>query len=166
MAHANERRWARFLLPGAVIGELVLALWRMAVVGLMAIGASGGVAWLMGLVFGRSFVAGDPPGVTYGAARCAELLEYAPGARTCEQAATIHHFGEVVAYRLAAGVLGVIALVVYAWIRRRITRSPGSLPGGLVPAIGFSMFGVAGVGLVALSVDPVLMARAKGRART
>src|SRR5579884_3322900 len=83
--------------------ELVRVLAWLGAVAACAIGVSGGIAWLAGRLLGKAFVAGDPAGVTYTAARCRELFEYAPRARTCEQAAISHHFGEIVSGRLAVG---------------------------------------------------------------
>jgi hypothetical protein len=82
-------------------------------VGLVAIGASGLVAELLGRLFGAGFVAGDLPGVTYTGQRCAQYLEYFPNAGGCEQAATLHHWGEVVEYRVAVGVVGAFVLGAY-----------------------------------------------------
>jgi hypothetical protein len=42
--------------------------------------------------------------MTYTSQRCAEFLEYFPNAGGCEQAAALHHWGEVVEYRVAVGV--------------------------------------------------------------
>ena len=90
MAVGRSKAW---LAPhGAVIVEAGVALAPVAIVGMIAIGASGLIAWAMGGIFGRTFVSGDLPGVTYTPARCADLFEYAPGAHTCAEAATFHHF--------------------------------------------------------------------------
>ena len=59
----------------------------------------------MGRAYGRPFVSGDRPGVSYTHARCADYLEYEPRAATCERATTLHHFGETVGYRIDAGAL-------------------------------------------------------------
>lgn len=131
------------------------ALWRdllraailLGGIGLTAIGVSGGVAALFGRVFGEDFVAGDPPGVTYTQSRCAEYLEYAPGAGSCAQAATTHHFGEVVEYRVAAGVLGLVALVVW-WLLRRRARGRDVLPEAFAATVATALFGVAAAGLL------------------
>src|SRR5947207_3205365 len=84
-----------------------------AAVGLIAVGVSGLLAAVFGAALGRDFVAGDRPGVTSTSARCADLREYAPGANTCRDAATIHHYGEIVDYRIAAGLLGLGLLCAY-----------------------------------------------------
>ena len=62
----DMRGW---LLPRSVIVELGFAFTRLAFAGLIAIGISGVIAGIFGSAFGRSFVAGDPPGVTYTATR-------------------------------------------------------------------------------------------------
>ncbi len=71
--------------------SLGLGLSRLAGVGLVAIGISGAVSLAAGAAFGKDFVSGDPPGVTYTAERCAELIGYYPEG-TCRTAATAHHF--------------------------------------------------------------------------
>lgn len=109
------------------------------IVGLLAIGTSGLIAAAFGSIYGRPFVAGDPPGVTYTDARCTDLSEYAPGASTCEEAATWHHYGEIVQYRVAAGLLGLVVLGVYALLRRRIRGEPGVLPPGFEATVGVAM---------------------------
>jgi hypothetical protein len=150
-AGAEGRPW---LLPKPTMVALALSLARLVVIGLVAIGASGAVAAGLGALFGRSFVAGDLPGVTYTRERCADFLEYEPGAPTCEQAAAAHHFGEVVTYRLAAGVLGVLLFLPYLWVRRRFREIDQSgLPRGFEATVGVSIFGIAAAGLLASSLD-------------
>lgn len=133
------------LLPPSLVLHLVLALGLLAGAGFVGIGASGLVAAGMGATFGERFVSGDIAGVTYTPARCADYMEYEPQAPTCEAAATAHHFGEVVDYRLAAGVLGLLALGGYALIRRRYPRLAGvrMLPDAFSATVGAALFGVA-----------------------
>jgi hypothetical protein len=132
-----------------LIHHLGISLLGLAGVGLVAIGLNGLVALAMGLAFGKSFVAGDPPGVTYTAERCAEFQEYYKG--DCKTAATAHHFDEVVSYRLAAGVLGILACGAYVLLRRCWPRS--RLPRILIPTIGASIFGVAALLLTLLGLQ-------------
>ncbi len=130
------------------------ALWlpihRLVIVGFLAIAASGVVAWAMDIAFGDAFVAGDAPGVTYTADRCAELFEYAPGARTCEGAAAMHHAGEVIQYRIATLALALVAWLGYITIRRAGHRSPAP---ALEATMGATAFGLAGVVLLALAAN-------------
>jgi hypothetical protein len=95
----------------------------------------------MGARYGRRFVSGDQPGVTYSKARCADYFEYEPGARTCEQAATWHHYGEVVQYRTAAGILGLFGLAGYLFYRRRRTMPPS--PPAFSPIVAAAAFTLA-----------------------
>jgi hypothetical protein len=135
---------------GTVVGTpgMVAALVRLAIAGLLAIGVSSAVAAAMGAAYGRSFVSGDPPGVTYSKARCADYFEYEPGSRTCERAATLHHYGETVEYRAAAGILGLILIVAYLVARPRLDSREGPAP-GVTALVATLAFGVAAVGLFA-----------------
>jgi hypothetical protein len=150
-----------WLLPRATLADLSLTLGRLAIAGFLAIGVSGVVAAGMGATFGESFVAGDPPGLTYTTDRCADFFEYAPTARSCEEAATTHHFGEVVDYRLAAGVLGLLGLIPYAWLRRRLRGNP-SLPPGFEATVGTTLYGAAAVFLLASSVNGFVLGETAG----
>ena len=123
---------------------------------------SGIVAAIFGSAFGRSFVAGDPPGVTYTATRCADFLGYSPGAKTCEQAATWHHYGEVVQYRLAAGLLGLLLLAVYLLARRKLRGDPTALPWGFEATIGTAMYGAAALYLLATSANAAVLHETAG----
>jgi hypothetical protein len=142
-----HRSW---LPPAPVRRQLLAAAARLTATGLLAIGVSGILAFGMGLAFGKSFVTGDPPDITYTKARCADYFEYEPTARTCEQAATLHHFGEVVQYRIAAGVLGLFVLGPYLWARRRWAwvSQRWTLPAGFEATVGAALFGLAALVLL------------------
>jgi hypothetical protein len=130
---------------GAVVADLVRAAWLLAAIGLIAIGISGVSSMAMRAAFGSSFVAGDPAGVTYTPARCADYSEYHPESRSCEAAASAHHADEVQLYRIAVGFVGALALVMWLWkIRRPLSR----LPVELTPAIGATVFGLVGAALL------------------
>jgi hypothetical protein len=148
--------------PAAVVGELARSAVLLGAVGLIAIGASGALAELLGRLFGPAFVAGDLPGVTYTAQRCAEFLEYFPDAGGCEQAAALHHWGEVVEYRVAAGVLGLLVLGAFLlWRRSQGGRPPeylGALPDGFAATAATSLYGVAAAVLALESLDALLVA--------
>jgi hypothetical protein len=138
-----------------VLIELTLSLARLAGIGLLAVAASGALALGFGAVFGHAFVAGDPPGVTYTASRCHELLEYQPRAASCAQAALENHFTEVVVYRLAAGAFGA-ALVGGTWWLSRRRRARIALPPLLVPTIATTAFGLAAIAMFMQAADLAL----------
>jgi hypothetical protein len=152
--------------PGAVAAELVRAAVPLGGVALVAIGVSGLVAELLGRLLGAGFVAGDLPGMTYTLQRCAEFLEYFPDAGGCEQAAALHHWGEVVEYRVAVGVLGLLVLGAFLlWRRGRGGRPPeylGVLPDGFAATVATSLYGLAAAVLALEGLDALLVAGGDG----
>ena len=102
---------------GGLGRQLVSGGWLLGALGLLAIGLSGLLADLMGRWWGARFVAGDVNGVTYTAARCADFEGFHPG-HSCSTAAALHHWDEIVGYRLEAGVLGLVLLLGYLLARR------------------------------------------------
>ena len=153
-ARAVARRFAGRLapVPAAEVGaQLLRTAVLLGAVALVAIGVSGLVAELIGDVFGPAAVAGDPPGVTYTAARCADFMEYFPRKGTCAEAAAWHHWGEVVEYRVAVGVVGLLVLGCY-WLWRWRGRGDqatwvGALPAGFAGTVATSLYGVAALTL-------------------
>jgi hypothetical protein len=113
---------ARGLRPPAGVGfglrRLAASATVLGSIGLVAVGLSGLVAGALGALFGKTFVSGDPADVTYTPLRCAEYLEYYPSYGDCRAAAVAHHFDEVVQYRVAAGVLGLLVLLAFWGLRR------------------------------------------------
>lgn len=128
--------------------DVVRAGWLLSGLGLVAIGVSGVVAELLFHTAGATFVAGDSLGVTYTPARCADFLEYFPDAGDCASAAALHHAGEVVMPRVAAGVLGVLMLAVYQLYRRSTENHQRVLPDAAVPMVAAALFAAAGVMLL------------------
>jgi hypothetical protein len=142
-----------------ILRQLAARAFVLGAVALVAVGVSGGVAAGLGAVAGHRFVAGDPPGVTYSAARCSEFREYVPQAGTCEQAATEHHFGEVVEYRAAAGVLGLVLLAGYAVARRQRPQwfAVDRLPTAFDITVATTAYGIAAAFLIGYAFDQMLL---------
>jgi hypothetical protein len=134
---------------------VVLAGLFLVAIGLVAIGISGALALGSRAAFGDRFVAGDLPGTTYTPARCADLTEYAPHARNCEDAAATHHATEVIDYRLAAGIAGVALFAAWRWARRRDLGA--NLPPMVVPTVGAAAFGVATAALSAQALNALTL---------
>jgi len=153
-------RGARVRPPVPVLAQVVLALMLIGGIGLVGVGVSGALADGMGAAFGKAFVSADTNGVTYTPSRCADFLEYHPEARTCEAAATAHHFDEVVSYRLAAGVLGIAVLGAWWVARRRRWLWPDAaeaVPEGFGAIVGAALFGVAAAGLLFQSIGAIVV---------
>lgn len=149
--------------PLVAIGrDLVIALAGMAAVGLIAIGLSGTLGAVFGHFFGWTFVAGDRPGVTYTAERCAEYLKISPNASDCTQAALIDHYWEIVGQRIAAGILGVVVLGGYLIARRAWKPRADHLPRGFSPIVGSALFGLAAAGLLGVSTLNIIFANTSG----
>jgi hypothetical protein len=130
--------------------SLATTLLGLAAIGFIAIGFSGALAWGLGAVTDKDFVWSEPPGVTYTAERCQDFFRFYPEANTCTDAATAHHYDEVVYQRMHIGVLGLLALAAYFVLRR--WRRPRRMPAAFAPTIGAALFGLAGCGLTLLAI--------------
>lgn len=143
----SPRRRALGLFSGA---------WLVVALGFVVIGVSGLVSWALEAFFGPAFLAGDTYGVTYTATRCADFLSFFPEAGSCAAAAAMHHSDEIVSERLAAGVLGLLLLLV--WLLVRSIR--GAVPIAredrrlllIASAVAFLGVGAVGFGWGALSL--------------
>ncbi|MFI5179013.1 MAG: hypothetical protein ACHQO8_10635 [Vicinamibacterales bacterium] len=96
-----------------------LYLARIVAVGLIAIGVSGAVCGLIGYGYGDHTLAADSQSAHLSASRCADLTEYHPEKTDCIAAEMAHHADEIVEYRVAAGVLGLLAIAGYVIVRSR-----------------------------------------------
>jgi HAAS len=126
----------------------------LAAIGLIAIGLSGLLALGLGLVAGKEFVAGDAPGVTYTPSRCEEYLRLYPSAEDCTAAALADHFDEVVGFRIAAGILGLMAGAAYFGARR--LRRPAPMPPAFAPTLAVAAFAPVGIALAGLGMMQTL----------
>jgi hypothetical protein len=153
-AHLDLRTVARQIFVGA---------WVVGIVGALTLGFSGALSEAFGRIFGAGFVAGDRSGVTYTAARCDDYFEYFPNAGSCGDAAALHHWGEVVEYRVLAGVLGLLALLALLLARRFVLRGPAWAPP--VPYVAIvllaALVGVA-VALGGMSVLSIAVGQTSG----
>lgn len=131
IVHATFRR--SFM---GLVSETLRAALFLTGCGLVAVGISGLVAFVMNVWAGRSFVGG----VTVFPSSSA------PGASVQETA------DDAVVLRLIAGLIGLLLLLGYlAW--RRYNRIPSVLPAGLVDALGAAAFAAGTAALVIASAD-------------
>ena len=136
----------------ALAQRVVAAAWLLGGVGLVAIGLSGGLNWLVGAQFGPEALAPDAPAQTYSAARCAVLLAAYPRAGSCRFASVLHHAEEVVYRPVAAGIFGLVLLAMFLAARRsaRLREFTILPPSGMVTLVGVTAFGGAGTVLLHL----------------
>lgn len=162
---AADSAVARFGDPAAVahapsprrrVLGLVSGGWLVVALGLIVIGVSGLVSWALEAILGPAFLAGDVNGVTYTAARCADFLGFFPQAGSCAAAAAMHHSEEIVSERLAAGILGLLLLLVWLLVRRLRGAVPVAREDRrmllVASAVAFLGVGVVGFGWGALAV--------------
>lgn len=162
LVHAEQRRHATpittlvrcMVSTGLLLGSL----------GAIAVGLSGVLAGAMGHVEGSTFVVDRPAANTLRAADCSRWLAARPQAPSCAVAAQADWVDETIWYRVGLGVLGVIALLVFVAIRRRLFRTGqwGLLPSVVVNTIAAVVFGGAGLWLSTLGADAIAVSSGHG----
>ena len=155
---AHRSAAARALLPAMAFQTM-----RLGAVGLIAIGISGAIAWVLTLISGPSAVFADAPGTRYDPASCAHYLAVQAGAKTCAAAALLEGRDAALAQRAAAGILGILLLVATIWWRRR--SGPGDALDLRTPAalVGLVVFAAAGVGLTGYGIDRAVVNTGSGQ---
>ena len=134
----------------AVLGDLVLAAWKLAGVGLIAVGASGLLVALMNTALGRPFTGQAPAGTRFSKGDCAYWMSLWPGARTCAAAHMLEASSDGVVLRVAAGIAGAGLVGAYAMVRylqRRRGRGQAVLLAGYFPVVAACVFGAGALGL-------------------
>ena len=139
-----------------ILFQIAYQVAVVAGLGFVAIGVSGVVAFGFGMGFGKAFVSGHSPnsGITYVEERCADFLEFYPDSSSCDEAATYHHFDEILGYRFTAGVLGLLILGA-AFAARRLFRSllqERLLHPSFSPTVAASLFSLATVVFLGFSL--------------
>jgi len=162
--HAVTGVAAAFTRPTAALARrVVLAAALVAGIALVAVGISGLVAWLLVVVRGDQFLTAPWGPGTYTAADCARWMAADPG-HNCVAAMLDDHVGDILLQRMAAGVLGVLALAGYAVLRRRWRdrATMTALPAGSAEAVGAFLALLATLGMIAAAVDLEITQRGAG----
>jgi hypothetical protein len=135
----------------AVLGELVLAAWKLGSIALLGVAGSGVVALIMNVLLGRQFVGGNPAiSRPIPAARCHYWMSIWPAAHSCAQAAMLETSSDAVSLRMVALIPGLIALEGYVFARRFLRKrgwQGNVLPDGFVPTVAACLFGALTAGL-------------------
>jgi hypothetical protein len=166
--HAITGRTARFSRPtAAMVRRTALAGSLIGGVALVAYAASAGLSWALAAWRGGEFVTAPFPPGSYTAADCARWLAGDPGTRSCVTAMTRDHVGDIILQGAAAGVLGLLALAAF-WFLRGRWQDRGTLvalPVGSAEAIGAILallVAVAGAGQ-AIDVERVRHGQGAGQ---
>jgi hypothetical protein len=149
VAAAESRRQALPLTT--LVRQIVLSALFLGGVGGVAVGVSGIITWLLGSLGGSTFIVNISSHTFLPPSDCARWLAGDPATHSCYQAALADWRGDVVLFRLVAGVLGLLALAAYFLMRRR--RWFTTLPATVVDTIAVTLFSASGLFLLGLGVD-------------
>ncbi len=151
-------------LTGALRRRLVLSVLLIGGIAGIAVGAAGAFAVAIKGLWGADAIATAFPTGSYTAADCDRWRAGYPSARDCLTAMTADHADDFLRNTVLAAVLGVGALLVYAWLRRRWSERElgAALPAGVEWLAGAALASVAAAGLLLVAVDAVLTTRANG----
>ncbi len=141
--------------------QAVSSLWLLGAIAGVAVGVSGLAAALVPLVFGRTFLIDVAPNTVLTATDCARWLAGDPTAGSCRDAAIADWADEVVGYRVAVGVLGVLALIAYRLLRRRGWLADG-LPRAVSDTVAVTGFAVGALLTLVLGWNAVATAGGHG----
>ena len=139
---------------------VVASAWSLGALGAIAVGVSGLLAGVMRLAgASNGFLAGSQSTAHLSSSDCARWLSGYPHAQSCAQAALDDWAWETVAYRIAFGVLGLLALGLLVTARRRWpqARAWPALPATVVDTIATTVFGASGVWLAGLGIDALIV---------
>jgi hypothetical protein len=148
---AAAERERRLPTSWATLRQLLRSAVLLAGVGGVAVGASGLIAEIVRLAGGSRALVGVAHGRVLGGSDCARWLAAYPNAGTCRAAAVVDWADETVFYRLAVGVVGLLLLVAYRWLRHG--SQPSQALSTVRDAVGLTAFALAAVYTSAAAVN-------------
>jgi len=157
LAAADRRR----LPVRHVLDQLVRHAVLMFGVGAVAVGLSGAVAAVIRAIGGSRALIDVAPGQVLSAGDCARWLSGDPAAHSCAAAAVGDWANEVVYYRIALGILGLLALAGYRWLRRGLRSSPMLMV--VRDTVGVAAFAGAAAVTFGLGIDAVVVGGGAGQ---
>jgi hypothetical protein len=156
-----ERRAGMSGAAAHVLRQAISSGWLLGAIAGLAVGVSGLLAALVRVVFGGPILVDAAPNVVLSASDCARWLAGDPAARTCRDAAVSDWTAEVIGSRLAAGLLGLLAVLAYRRLRRRGWLAEG-LPRTVTDTVAATGFAVGALLTLALGCDALLTAGGHG----
>ena len=149
---------------GVVLREVMSSGLLLGGIGGLAVGLSGLLAAVLNGIGGSRFVIDVAPGERLAPADCARWLAGDPRAHSCAQAAVADWSFEVIASRVAVGVLGGAAILAFLWLRRRWSKDNRwvVLPSMVVNTIAMTVFGLSGIWLLGLGIDAIIVSSGHG----
>jgi hypothetical protein len=130
----------------------------------LSLGAASVIAGVVRFVAGDRSIATPFPTGSYSAADCTRWMRMYPHAPDCVTAMTIDHADDFLRNCVVAGLFGLVALVSFAWLRRRWSsiEVERSLPRCTEEIAGAVLAVIAAVVLVAQGTDAVIVTRGSG----
>lgn len=152
------------LTAGALIRPAVGSSLLLGGLAGVAMGLSGLITAVMGFLAGSTFIVNISPHTYLAPSDCARWLSQNHSTHSCYQAALQDWSFEVVTNRLVLGLLGAVALVVFARLRRRWSARQlmSVLPRAPVDAVAFFAFFGIGLWLAGLGVDALIVNHGRG----
>jgi hypothetical protein len=156
--HDRDRRSA------GLATRVLVSAWTLGAVGATAVGVSGMIAAAMRLAgVSNQFLAGHPSTTSPTSGDCARWLAAYPHAASCAQAATADWAWEIVAYRIAFGVLGLVAFGAVTFARKHWTALRlASLPKIVIDTIATVGFAGAAIWLAGMGTDALIVNTGQG----
>lgn len=159
-----DSRASRFRLTSARRRRAVLGALFVSAAGGLAVGAAGLVAAVVRVVAGDAAVGIPFPTGAYSQSDCTRWLAAYPNARDCVAAMTIDHANDFLLSAAAAGVMGIVCLSFYVWLKRRWSSQAVA---AVVPAytedVAAGVVALLGsVLLFAQGIDAVLVTHGQG----
>jgi uncharacterized membrane protein YhaH (DUF805 family) len=148
----------------ALVRRGALAASLVGGVGLVAIGVSGAISWALAATRGGRFVTAPFPPGSYARGDCTRWLSGDPGTHNCVTAMIADHVGDIVVQGFAAGVVGLLALLAHAWMRRRWhdRGTLTALPIGSAEAAGGLLALLVAIAAAGTAVNTELVQRGQG----
>lgn len=139
--------------------QVVRTGFVLGAIGAIAVGVSGVIAGLIYWIGGAGAIAPVPRAADLTASSCARWTGLARGL-DCRQAAISDWATETIWYRIALGLIGVVAVMAYRAARRR--RAPAGLAPVVTESIGATLFVCAAAATLALGVDSFVTTSGSG----
>ena len=159
-----DGRASRFRLTPARRRRTVLGALFVGAAGGIAVGAAGLVAAVVRMIAGDAAVGIPFPTGAYSQSDCTRWLAAYPNARDCVAAMTIDHANDFLLSTGAVGVVGVVCLSLFVWLRHRWNSHAiaAVAPAYVEDVAAGTVALLAAMFLLAQGIDAVLVTHGQG----
>ncbi len=150
---------------GATVRSLFAAVYELLSVGLVVVGISAAVAYVVSLLTSKEAVFGLPAIALPSMQNCSYWMQIHPTAGNCQIAGTWEAANDSTWMLGALGVIGLALLLVRRIFNRSFLFSLNAVPPMLVPAVATVMFALASAGLFIVGHGNGVIQNAWGQGR-